>query len=319
MEKLLHDLLEAEILTTETAKELQESITTQLNEAIAKAKADATAEVTAQLNEQWITERDILIETLDEKITEVLVQELSELKEDCERFRDLEAEYAEKLVESKHELASKLQEELTQLVQKIDAVVEIKLAEEFNEFKDDIEQTRKNLFGKKVFEAFAEEFKTFQVSDESSNGIEAQLAEAQTQRDDAMKALAEIEAERAALIRTQTLTKVLAPLTGRTREVMEAILRNVDTPMLEDAYKTYIGRILKESSKDENSEKEDKVLAETAGSKDSTPTGVTVTGDNAEQLVESEDLTKREESAATKKPALSNESKLRLQKIAGVR
>lgn len=316
MDELLKKLLEAEVLTEETKVELEAAVKQQLEEALTQAKAEATATVTAQLNEQWITERDILIETLDEKITEVLDHELAELKEDVERFRDLEAEYAEKLVEAKHDLAVKLSEDLDQLVQRIDAVVEIRLAEELAELKDDIEATRQNNFGKKVFEAFAQEFKSFYTADDS---LEGKLSETEQQLADAMTALAEAESKNAALERSQKLRSVLAPLSGRTREVMEAILRNVDTPLLEDAYKTYIGRILKESASQEdvNSEKESKVLAESE-SKDSVVTGIVKTGDNATQLNESQDLDKRDAAASAAKPAISSEERIRLRRLAGL-
>lgn len=318
MEKLLKELLEAEILTTETAEELQNSITAHITEAVETAKAAATAEVTAHLNEQWIAERDILIETLDEKITEVLEHELSEMKEDIERFRDLEAEKEQDVIQIKEELAAKLAEELDELVQRMDAVVEIRLTEELAEFKADIEQTRKNNFGKKMFETFAEEFKAFHITDDS---IEAQLTESQQQLADAMAALTESETKNAALERSNKLRTVLTPLTGRAREVMEAILHRVDTPLLEDAYKTYIGRVLKEettvTTDVQTSEKEDKVLAETTESKDSI-TGVVKTGDDTTQINESKDLDKRDAESNVVKTTISPEEKARLRRMAGL-
>lgn len=318
MDELLKKLLEAEVLTEETKTELEAAVKQQLEEALSQAKVEATATVTAQLNEQWITERDILIETLDEKVTEVLEHELAELKEDVERFRDLEAEYAEKLVEAKHELAAKLGEDLDELVQRIDAVVEIRLAEELEELKSDIEQTRKNMFGKKVFEAFAEEFKSFYTADDS---LEVKLSETEQQLTDAMTALAEAETKNATLERAQKMRAVLAPLTGRTREVMEAVLKSVDTPLLEDAYKTYIGRILKESTAapaEVDSEKETKVLAEKDESKDSQVVGIVKNGDDTAQLNESLDLAKRDEAASVVKTAISPEERIRLRRLAGL-
>ena len=46
--------------------------------------------VTAELNEQWIAERDTLIEALDSKVSEFLSEELAELHTDIDSFRDLE-------------------------------------------------------------------------------------------------------------------------------------------------------------------------------------------------------------------------------------
>lgn len=318
MDELLKKLLEAEILSPETKQELETSIQSKLNEAIEQAKAQATADVTAQLNEQWITERDILIETLDEKVTEALEQELMELKEDVERFRDLEVEYEAKLVDAKHGLAEQLKEDMKDLVQRIDAFVEIKLNEELSELKEDIEATRKNEFGRKVFEAFMGEFKTFYTADDS---VEGKLNETTNQLNDAMTALAEAEQKIATFERNQKMRAVLAPLTGRHREVMEAILKSVDTAMLEEAYNTYIARVLKETSQaDGASEKEDKVLAEGKESKDSI-NGVVKTGDDATALNEAEDIQNSEavvEESVKPRPAITPEERARLRALAGM-
>lgn len=313
MDELLKKLLDAEVLTEETRTELQTAIEKQLTEAVELAKANATAEVTAQLNEQWITERDILVETIDQKLTEILEAEITELKEDVERFRDLEAEYAEKLVESKQEMAIKLNEELDELTKRLDAVVEIRLAEELAELKDDINEARKNEFGRNVFEAFVTEFKQHYSEDGS---IAAKLEESQKQLDEALSALARAEEERAATARKLKLDEVLAPLSGRHREVMEAILRSVDTNLLENAYATYIGRVLKESSNDEtNSEKETKVLAEDQGSEIGTD-GVVVNGDATQQLTESDKL--ETEVIVESKKSIDPETTRHLRKLAGI-
>ena len=109
------------------------------------------------------------------------------------------------------------------------------------------------------------------------------------------------------------LEKVLAPLSGRSKEVMEAILKNVDTGMLEEAYKTYVGRVLKESSvsDEKTSEKEDKVLAE--GVKQAV-SGVTKSGDDQVQLIEEATREKLEERA----PSITDAEKQRLRRLAGL-
>lgn len=315
MDELLKKLLEAEILSPETKQELETSIQAKLSEAVELAKAEATADVTAQLNEQWITERDILIETLDEKVTEALEAELNELREDVERFRDLEAEYAEKLVEAKHDLAEQLKTDMNDLVNRIDAFVEVKLAEELSELKEDIDETRKNEFGRKVFEAFMAEFKTHYTEDDS---IQAKLNETEQRLGDTTKALAEAESTIAAFERSKKLGQVLAPLSGRAREVMEAILKNVDTPLLEDAYATYIGRVVKESSEDDKtSEKEDKVLAEGDESKDSIK-GVVIDGDDKSAIEESVVIESQEEEVHKQRPAMSKQELSALRRLAGL-
>lgn len=260
MEELLQKLLEAEVLSEETKKDLETAFQTKLDEAISAAKNEAAADVRATLTEQWLTERDTLIEAVDSKVTEFLEAELEELKEDIERFRDLEAEYAEKLVEAKSDMADELKSDLSDLVEKIDTFLEIRLSAEMDELREDLEEVRKNDFGRRVFEAFAAEFMSGYADEDNA---EATLREMNERLADMEAALEETERARAELERSIKLEKVLAPLSGRAKDVMEAILRSVDTDMLEEGYKTFIGRVIRETS-----EKEGKVLAESAEEKE---------------------------------------------------
>lgn len=311
MDELLKKLLAAEVLTEETRAELQTAFKTQLDEAMEVARQEAQATVTAELREQWISERETLIEALDAKVTEALTSELDELKEDIERFRDLEAEYAEKLVEAKSDMATVLKDDVAQLIEKLDTFLEIRLSAELEELREDVAIVKKNEFGKNIFEAFVSEFKKHYAGDDS---VEGKLSEAEQQRDDALTALEESERKVAKMVRASKMQTVLAPISGRTREVMEAILKNVDTPLLEDAYKTYIGRVLKESAEpaEKTSEKEDKVLAE--GAKKTVVTGVVKSGNNDEQA--KSDLVL--ENAEIKQPTISADEKLRMRRLAGL-
>jgi len=245
MDELLKKLLAADLLTEETKKELESAVKKQLEEAVTKAKDEAAADVRAQLHEQWINERDALISALDDKVSAFLMTEMKELRDDIERFRDLEAEYAEKLVETKSEMASQLKSDMAQLVEKLDAFLEVRLTAEVDELREDITEVRKNDFGRKIFEAFISEYKKFAADDDS---IEGRLNETETKLETTVAKLTETQKELSGLRRAKKLSEVLAPLSGRSREVMEAILKNVNTEQLDEAYKTYIGRVIKESA-----------------------------------------------------------------------
>jgi len=310
MNELLKKLFEAEVLSEETRNELETAIKAQLDEATAAAREEATATVTAELHEQWISERTTLIEALDAKVTEFLTSELDELHESIESFRDLEAEYAVKIVEAKSEMAAVLKNDVAELIEKLDTFLETRLASELEELRENIEEVRKNEFGKKVYESFVAEFKKYHAGDDS---VEGKLSEAEQRLEDALTALEEAEKKAGKLERTIKLEKVLAPVQGRAREVMEAILKNVDTSMLEEAYKTYIGRVLKESAEPTaatTSEKESKVLAEEKQTE--TVKGVVKSGDTG-----TEDNKLVVESAAAK-PSLDPQTRANLRRAAGI-
>ena len=153
MNELLQKLLEAEVLSEDTKKELETGFTKQLDEAIEVAKASASADVRAELTEQWITERDNIIEAVDSKVGDYLTEELNELKTDIENFRDLEAEYAMKLVEAKAAMGEELKKDLIELVENVDTFLDMRLASELEELREDIDVVRQNDFGRRIFEA----------------------------------------------------------------------------------------------------------------------------------------------------------------------
>jgi len=256
MDELLQKLLEAEVLSEDTKKELEGAFQTKLDEAIEAAKQSAADDVRAELTEQWVGERDTLVEAVDAKVNDFLAREVEELKEDIERFRDLEAEYAEKLVEAKAAMSDELKGDLMELVEKVDAFLEMRLAAEIEELKEDLDVQRQNDFGRRVFEAVVEEYAMNFADDESA---EMSLRETQERLKDVEAALEEAETARAEIERVIEMERILSPLSGRQHEVMEAILRTVPTEQLEEGYKTFIGRVIRES---DISEKEESVLAE---------------------------------------------------------
>lgn len=310
MEELFQQLLEAEILTEDVKKELEEVFSTNLTEAIDLAKKAAGEEIRAELTEQWVTERDTLIEAVDTQVGDFLQEELNELKDDINRFRDLEAEYAEKLVEAKTEMAASLEGDMSELVETIDAFLEIRLNTEIEELKEDITEVKKLEFGRELFEGFVQEYRKSFIDDD---GIEAELREARQRTTDMAVQLEAAESKLDGQIRGTKIAALLEPLSGKQKDIMETILIKLPTEQLEEGYKTFIGRVIKDSAiVKETEEKEDTTVLAEASTKDEiaevkTPKTVVKTGNGEPQLNES-----HQEDA----DALAR--KLHLQRLAGV-
>jgi hypothetical protein len=102
--EILQNLLENDILNDETKDELEKAIQSQISEAVEAAVEDAKKEtevaVRTELAEQFVTDKEALVEALDTKTQQFLESELAELKDDVDNFRDLEVEYAEKIVKN---------------------------------------------------------------------------------------------------------------------------------------------------------------------------------------------------------------------------
>lgn len=279
MDELLAKILSSELLTEETKAEVGAEFKTLIETAVIAARAEAEVAVRAELTEQFVAEREALVEAVDTKVEEFLTAELAELKESIDAFRDLEVEYAEKLLDEKKLIAEGVKADMGQLIDNLDLFLEDRLTVELNELKESIEEVKQIQTGRRIFEAVAAEVKALMVDD----GTAAQLAEAKAELENTRKTLAESVNALTNAKRESKLAEVLEPLSGRSREVMAAILKNTPTEKLEEGYATFITRVLHESSTkvEEVSEKEgdvSSVLAEgdtSAGEKTTVVTGDT--------------------------------------------
>lgn len=249
MEEILEKLLTSDLLSEETKTEISDAWVEAVEAKKAQLREEVELEVRAELSQQFVDAREALVEKVESFVAEQIEKEFVELRSDVERFRDLEAEFAGKLVEEKRKLAEEVNAEIESLIDKIDEFLEVRLADEFEEMKEDLEVVKQNDFGRRVFEAFVNEYSKSYV-DEAS--IQSQLTIAESKIQDAEKRMYELERANAQLIREQKMEEVLKPLSGAKREQMQFVLQNVETEKLDEAYRHFIGRILKENTTVEN-------------------------------------------------------------------
>lgn len=246
MDEILKKLLTSDLLSEEVKAEIQASFKQATDQYLSEERAKIEVEVRSTLTEEFVKAREELAEQLDTKIDALLAEEIGELKDDINKFRDLEVEHAERLVEEKEALAQQLNEQLNTLTDQVDAFLEVVINEEMAELKDDILEAKKQSFGKKIIEAFEAEYKQLRRAELPE--IEQELAEAKDSLADALRRLNEIEGSRLAEARTAKLDTLLSPLGGSAREQMKLILSNVATEKLDEAYKVYIPRVLREAA-----------------------------------------------------------------------
>lgn len=310
MDEILQKLVESELLNDDSKQEIKEAFEKKMEEVVKEAKEETEAKVRVELTEQFEEEKEQLIEAIDTKVEELLQKEIAELKEDIEDFRNLEADYADRLVEEKEKMGKVLQSDMAELIENLDQFVTECLQEEFAELEDDIKQVKQLEFGRQIFESIKEEFgRQFGNKDELS----AQLQEAQSELDKVKNELSDATKSLTETARVQKMNEVLSDLTGRPREVMEAILKSFPTERLDEAYEKYITRVLHESSVEKGSEKENahdaSVLAE--GKEENDDSVRVADGNGTEKLNESADA-----DAANN---ISNSAEMaRLRKLAGI-
>lgn len=217
-------------------------------------------------------------ELLNEETKTALTEAVANLKEAAKK--EVEVEYAQKLVAKSQEMAELLpkmvEEAVAQEVEglkddiekykrlevsyaeklaefkenyavkmskKLRSLVEGTVKDEVTELKDDLMEVKKIRIGKRVFEALKQEMAEFGITEseqELKNALDAANAK-----------LEESAAEVDKLTREKTLEGLLSKLTGSKREVMKSILESVDTDKLVTRYEESIEQVLESSKKSE--------------------------------------------------------------------
>lgn len=134
------------------------------------------------------------------------------------------------------------------------------LGKELTQLKEDIQNARENMFGRRIFEAFASEFAVTHLSE---NKEVAKLMSALEEKDQMLKEAAQVVAQKEALVeskerevrvikesvsRKDKMAELLGPLNKEKAEIMSSLLESVQTDRLQTAYEKYLPAVLNNSS-----------------------------------------------------------------------
>ena len=193
------------------------------------------------------------IEMLEEFIVESLAKEIAEFNEDKQ---DL-AETKVRLVrEAKGHLAKVKKDFIARGAKAVSETVSKSLNKEISQLKEDIEEARRNDFGRKLFEAFASEYSTSYLNENSETAKlmkvlatkDKQLAEAKVTTAKAIK-LAEAQDKQNKRIlaeskRKEIMNSLVAPLGKDQREIMTDLLESVQTDRLQKSFDKYLPSVI---------------------------------------------------------------------------
>ena len=191
--------------------------------------------------------------TLEEFVVEQLAREIAEFQEDK---KDL-AETKVRLVrEAKKHIAKVRENFVKRSAQLVSETVDKGLRSEISQLKEDIDLARKNDFGRKIFEAFANEYLASHLNEKSEakkllkvlEAKDRQLAEAKTFAVKA-KQLAEAKNNEVKRLndsvkRAKIMNELIAPLGKDQREIMVDLLESVQTDRLRTSFEKYLPSVI---------------------------------------------------------------------------
>jgi hypothetical protein len=190
---------------------------------------------------------------LENFIVDALSKEIAEFHEDK---KDLAETKVRLIREGKAHLAKVKTNFIERSAKAVSETVDKALKSEIGQLKEDIEEARRNDFGRKLFEAFASEYAGSYLNEKSETAKlmkvistkDAQLAEAKAFASKA-KQLAEAQAtEKKRLVeaaeRKDVLNELTGPLSKDQKEIMMDLLESVQTGKLRSQFDKYLPAVI---------------------------------------------------------------------------
>ena len=190
---------------------------------------------------------------LEQFVVEALAQEITEFFKDKQ---DL-AETKVRLVrEGRQEIKKVKQDFVTRAAKMVEGVVSKNLRSEITSLKEDIEAARRQDFGRKLFEAFAQEYSASYLNEKSET---AKLLKVIDLKDLAMNEAAqaivkaeqileskqaEIRALKESQERKAIMAELLAPLNNEQRSIMGELMETVKTERLNESFEKYLPSVI---------------------------------------------------------------------------
>jgi hypothetical protein len=259
IDKMLSDRLAAEMAELYSDKKALAEAKVQYQQRIAADAKKLEGFVMNQLGRELVEfqgDRKKVSENfgkLEQFVVHALAKEISEFASDK---RDL-AETKVKLVrEAKSKFNEIRQAFITQSAKVVENVVTNKLTSEIHQLKEDIDSARNNDFGRRLYEAFAQEYAGSFLNEKSET---SKLLKIIAKKEQELAESKEVIAEKANLVestqreirvtkdlmeRKNVMAELVAPLNGEKRVVMQELLESVQTGKLHSAFDKYLPAVM---------------------------------------------------------------------------
>jgi len=190
---------------------------------------------------------------LEEFVVEALAKEIAEFHEDK---KDLAETKVRLIREAKKHLDTVKESFIKKGAKVVESTVAKTLSKEITALKEDIDAARKNDFGRKLFETFAEEYSHSYLNEKSETAKlmkvvelkDKQLAEAKATAEEKTRLVeskeAEIASEKDSAKRKELISELTAPLSREQKEIMIDLLESVQTANIQKQFDKYLPSVI---------------------------------------------------------------------------
>jgi hypothetical protein len=226
---------------------------------------------------------------LENFVIRALAEEIQEFETDKRAVVETKVRL---IAEGKAKLAELQSRFVEQSAQAVKEAITVSLESELTQLKEDIQLARENMFGRRLFEAFASEFAgTYLNENREISKLQDQVQELVGKLNEAVEIIEdtqslvekkekEIRIVRESADRKEKMAEMLKPLNAEKARIMRDLLESVQTDKLQSAYEKYLPAVLNNNTAAAPARKAE-MLAESR---------VAVTGDkSAKPVVSDED------------------------------
>ena len=228
----------------ESAGKFNDFLVTKLAEEIKELRSDRKTQTEA-------------VAKLEKFVIHALAEEIKEFDQDKKAVVETKVKL---VAEAKQKLAELQGQFVKRSANLVKEAVANNLGSELAQLKEDIQTARENMFGRRLFEAFASEFAVTHLSENKEFAkLKAELETKDQVIAESQKAIAEKEAlveskNREVKVITESITRkeklaeLFKPLNKEKADVMSSLLEGVQTERLQAAYEKYLPAVLNNSS-----------------------------------------------------------------------
>jgi hypothetical protein len=239
-QKLAEDRVKFKVHMNESATKFNSFMVSKLSEEIQELRKDRQV-------------YDNSIGKLESFVIKALAEEIKEFEQDKQAVVETKVRL---IAGAKDKLAELQQQFIARSASLVKEAVSNNLESELTQLKEDIQIARENMFGRRLFEAFASEFSVTHLNENKEiRKLQSALQESKQHVAQARK----VAVEKAALVesketeirvikeganRKALMSDLLKPLAKEKAAVMSELLESVQTAKLQSAYEKYLPAVL---------------------------------------------------------------------------
>lgn len=214
---------------------------------------------------------------LEEFVVSALAEEIAEFYSDKQDITETKVRLVR---EGKQALATLKEQFIKRAAKLVESTVESSLKSEMTQLKEDIENARKYEFGRKLFEAFASEYQTSYLNENSETAKllkiidrkNQEIMEAKDKVKDALMIIenkdSEVKTLKESTQRKEIMHELLNPLSGDNKEIMSNLLESVQTSKLRTSFEKYLPAVISGTSNKPSQKQTLNESTEVTGNKD---------------------------------------------------